>query len=141
MRATLLRRLLCAAALLAAAAASAQSGLQLPQRDAPGLDPTLAGAWLVPQYDRFGFAAQPWRSGLGFAPAKRLDWSYDLGGRASFSMSYTNGREAEPHARPLSLFGRYWLSSDWALSAESLSRDGGGLLRLQDFRFGVQRRF
>lgn len=141
MRASLFRRLLCIATLLAAAAASAQSGLRLPQRDEPGLDPALARGWLVPAYDRFGFASQPWRSGLGFAPTKRIDWSYALSGRASLRMSYTNGREAEFDTRPLSLFGRYWLSADWALSAESLSRDAGGLLRLQDFRIGVQRRF
>ena len=70
-----------------------------------------------------------------------MHWSYDLTERASFSMSYSNPREADLEARPLSLFGRYWLSTDWALSAESLSRDAGGLLRLQDFRIGVQRRF
>jgi len=136
-----LRRLLFAATMLASAAALAQSGLRLPQRDEPGLDPAFARGWLVPAYDRFGFASQPWRDGLGFTPAQRLNWSYDLTRRASLSMSYTNGREAELDARPLSLFGRYWLSADWALSAESLSRDAGGLLRLQDFRIGVQRRF
>ena len=32
-------------------------------------------------------------------------------------------------------------SADWAVSAESLSRDTTGLFRLQDFRIGVQRRF
>lgn len=141
MRALLFCRLLCAATLLASAAAAAQSGLRLPQRDEPGLDPTLARGWLVPQYDRFGFAASPWRSGAGFNPAKQMNWFYELGSRASLGMSYTNGRAAELEARPLSLFGRYWLSSDWALSAESASRDASGLLRLQDLRIGVQRRF
>jgi hypothetical protein len=52
-----------------------------------------------------------------------------------------NGRESDFDTRPLSLFGRYWLSNEWALSAESTSRDAGGLLRLQDFRIGVQRSF
>ena len=56
-------------------------------------------------------------------------------------MSLANGREAEFEHRPLSVFGRYWFSPDWALSAESLSRDASGLLRLQDFRIGVQRQF
>ena len=70
---------------------------------------------------------------------QRLTWSP---GRRSFSMSYVNNaRDSEVEPRPLSLYGRYWLSPDWALSAESLSRDPGGLLRLQDFRIGVQRRF
>jgi hypothetical protein len=140
-RALPLRRALCAAALLASAAALAQSGLRVQPRDEPGLDPAFARGWLAPQYDRFGFASQPWRDGLGFAPARRMQWSYDLGRRASFSMSYMSGRESELDARPLSLFGRYWLSSDWAVSAESMSRDAGGLLRLQDVRIGVQRSF
>ena len=52
-----------------------------------------------------------------------------------------NGRESDLETRPLSLFGRYWLSTEWALSAESMSRDAGGLLRLQDVRIGVQHSF
>ena len=135
------RRFLCAAMILASAAAFAQSGLRVPQRDEPGLDPAFARGWLVPAYDRFGFASQPWRDGMGFAPVQRMDFSYELSQRASLSMSYTNGREAELDARPLALFGRYWLSPDWSLSAQSASRDPTGLLRLQDVRIGVQRRF
>lgn len=141
MRAPLLRPVLCAVTLLASAAGLAQSGLRAPQRDVPGLDPAFARAWLAPQYDRFGFASQPWRDGLGFSPARRLQWSYELTRSASLSMSYMNGRESDLETRPLSLFGRYWLSSEWALSAESMSRDAGGLLRLQDVRIGVQRSF
>ena len=141
MRIPLLRQMFCAVTMLASAAALAQSGLRLPQRDAPGLDPAFARAWLAPEYDRFGFAAQPWRDGLGLAPARRMHWSYELTRNASLSMSYMNGREGELEARPLSLFGRYWLSTEWALSAESMSRDAGGLLRLQDVRIGVQRSF
>jgi len=41
----------------------------------------------------------------------------------------------------LSLFGRYWFAPDWALSAEATSRESTGLLRLNDWRIGVQRRF
>jgi hypothetical protein len=41
----------------------------------------------------------------------------------------------------MSLYGRYSLNPDWALSAETLGRDATGLFRLQDFRIGVQRRF
>jgi hypothetical protein len=137
----LIRRLVCAATILTSAAAFAQSGLRLPQRDEPGLDPAFARGWLLPEYDHFGFASQAWREPPGFPAVKRMHWSYDLTQRASLSMSYTNGRETELDPRPLSLFGRYWLSPDWAVSAESLSRDPGGLLRLQDFRIGVQRRF
>jgi len=141
-RALLLRQGLLVATLLAcSAAAVAQSGLRLPHRDEPGLDPAFARAWLAPEYDRFGFASQAWRDGLGFAPARRMQWSYDLTRNARLSMSYMNVRENDLETRPLSLFGRYWLSSDWALSAESVSRDAGGLLRLHDVRIGVQRSF
>jgi hypothetical protein len=127
--------------LLASATVHAQSGLRLPERGEPGLDPGFARGWFAPDYDRFGFATYQWRDPLGFAPSQRLQWSYAFGGRASFSMSYANGRDSDLEARPLSLYGRYWLSSDWALSAQSLSRDPGGLFRLQDLRIGVQRRF
>ena len=137
----LLRQTLCTVTMLASAAALAQSGLRVPQRDTPGLDPAFARTWLAPDYDRFGFASQPWRDGLGLAPARRMHWSYELTRNASLSMSYMNGRESDLETRPLSLFGRYWLSTEWALSAESMSRDAGGLLRLQDVRIGVQRSF
>ena len=53
----------------------------------------------------------------------------------------SSARDSEFEQRPLSVYGRYWFSSDWAVSAESLSRDPTGLFRLQDFRIGVQRRF
>ena len=127
--------------LIACAPAFAQSGLRLPERGEPGLDPSFARGWLAPAYDRFGFAAYQWRDAYGFAPAPRVRWSYAFGERASLSMSYANLRDSDLEPRPLSLFGRYWLSPDWALSAESLSRDPTGLFRLQDFRIGVQRRF
>ena len=127
--------------LLAAVPAFGQSGLRLPERGEPGLDPSFARGWLAPEYDRFGFAAYQWRDAYGFAPAPRMRWSYAFGERASLSMSYANIRDSELEPRPLSVFGRYWLSPDWALSAESLSRDPTGLFRLQDFRIGVQRRF
>jgi len=108
-----LGRICLVAGLLAAMSAFAQSGLRLPERGEPGLDPSFARGWLAPEYDRFGFATYQWRDPYSFA--------------------------LEP--RPLSVFGRYWLSPDWALSAESASRDPTGLFRLQDFRIGVQRRF
>ena len=141
MRAKPIRALLCCLMLASSAGALAQSGLRVPQRDQPGLDPAFARSWQLPEYDRFGFASQPWRDGLGFLPAQRMQWSYDLTRRASFSMSYVSPRAPELEARPLSLFGRYWLSSEWAVSAESMSRDATGLLRLQDFRVGVLRSF
>jgi hypothetical protein len=130
------------APLFAAVPAFGQSGLKVPERGEPGIDPTFARGWLAPEYDRFGFAPYQWRDAYGFAASPRVQWSYALSDRGSLSMSLANsGREAEIDHRPLGVFGRYWFSSDWAVSAESLSRDATGLFRLQDFRVGVQRRF
>jgi hypothetical protein len=127
--------------LLSAGTAFAQSGLRLPERPEPGLDPTFAKGWLAPEYDRFGFA-YPWRDTNASATSPRWQWSYALGQRGNVSMSLANnGRESDLDHRPLSVFGRYQFAQDWAVSAESLSRDATGLFRLQDFRIGVQRRF
>jgi hypothetical protein len=138
---TLLAKALASLALAVALPAFGQSGLRLPERGEPGIDPGLARGWLAPEYDRFGFAAHQWREGLGFAPASRMRWSYDFGERASLSMSLADRRETDLEPRPLALYGRYWFAPNWAFSAESMSRDPGGLLRLQDVRIGVQRRF
>ena len=130
-------RVIALLGLLCALPAFGQSGLRLPERGEPGLDPTFARGWLAPEYDRFGFAAYHWRP--------RAQWSYSFSERANLSMSLASvgnaGRESDLEHRPLSVFGRYWFSPDWAVSAESLSRDPTGLFRLQDFRIGVQRRF
>ena len=120
--------------------ALAQSGLRLPSTGEPGLDPTFARGWLAPDYDRFGTALHNWREAVGFAPGQRMQWTYTLNDRSTLGMGMQNSRELEDQ-RQLSLYGRYSLTQDWALSAESLSRDPSGLLRLQDFRIGVQRRF
>ncbi|MDQ5849971.1 MAG: hypothetical protein M3544_13525 [Pseudomonadota bacterium] len=138
------RALLClafCAALAAAVPSFAQSGLRLPERGELGLDPTFARGWLAPDYDQFGFATYPWRDTLGFAPGQRMHWSYSFSRRGSLGMAYGDGRYLEQEQRQLSVFGRYWLSPDWALSAETMSRDPSGLFRLQDLRIGVQRRF
>jgi hypothetical protein len=134
-------RMFAIAGLLVAAPAWAQSGLRVPERAEPGLDPSFARSWLAPEYDRFGFAAYQWRDIYGFAPGPRMRWSYAFGERADLSMSLASPRDWDLEQRPLSVFGRYWFSPDWAVSAESLSRDPTGLFRLQDFRIGVQRRF
>ena len=126
------------AATLVASFAAAQTGLRPPLGE--GLDPTFARGWLAPDYDRFGFLTQ-WREPFGFAPAPRVNWSYSFSQRGNLGMTYSSGREFDIDQRQMSVFGRYWVSPDWALSAESLSREPGGLLRLQDFRIGVQRRF
>ena len=123
-----------------AAPALAQSGLRLPQRVEPGLDPTFARGWLAPDYDRFGFALNNWREAVGFAPGQRMHWSYTLSDGSSLGLSLGQAAYVDEN-RQVSVYGRYSLTSDWAVSAETLSRDASGLLRLQDFRIGVQRRF
>lgn len=120
--------------------ALAQSGLRLPQRVEPGLDPTFARGWLAPDYDRFGFALNNWREAVGFAPGQRMHWSYTLSDGSSLGLSLGQSAYVDEN-RQMSVYGRYSLTSDWAVSAETLSRDASGLLRLQDFRIGVQRRF
>jgi len=123
--------------LLAAGQALGQAGLRVPERAEPGLDPSFARGWLAPEYDRFGFAPYQWRDGLGYTPPPRSTWAYSFGSRADVSFSYSNLDSSQ-----VSVFGRWWLSSDWALSAETATRDQPGFLpRVQDFRFGVQRRF
>ena len=128
-------RLIATLALTAANPASAQSGLRLPERSEPGLDPTFARGWLAPDFDRFGFA------NAGFVPSQRMNWSYTFDDRSSLGLSVKSPRDMDYDQRSLSVFGRYWFATDWAVSAESMSREPQGLLRLQDFRIGVQRRF
>jgi hypothetical protein len=126
---------------LTAGQAVAQSGLRMPTQFEPGLDPSFARGWLAPDYDRFGFALNSWRETVGFAPGQRMQWSYSLSERSSLGMGYGTARDPIEEQRQLSLHGRYSFTQDWALSAETLSRDAAGLFRLQDFRIGVQRRF
>jgi hypothetical protein len=134
------RRLLIVV-LLAAAPAHGQSGLRLPDRE-PGLDPNFARGWLAPEFDRFGFASNHWKDAPGFAAGQRMNWSYTFGNRTSLGLSLNNRyRDLDDDQRNVSVFGRYWVSPDWAVSAESQSREPQGLLRLQDLRIGVQRRF
>ena len=113
---------------LFAGPALAQSGLRVPQQGEPGLDPTLARGWLAPDFDRFGYS-------------QRMQWSYSLSDRYSLGMSMGNRIDMLEEQRQMSLIGRYSLTPDWALSAETLSRDPSGLFTLRDFRIGVQRRF
>src|SRR5262245_4789760 len=120
----------CLLAALAAGQAFAQAGLRVPERAEPGLDPSFARGWLAPEYDRFGFATYQWRDATGFSPAPRMNWVYSFT-RADVSLSYNN----YDYGQGVSLFGRYWFSPDWALSAETTSRDQPGFLpRIQDFR-------
>jgi hypothetical protein len=126
--------------LLFAGPALAQSGLRIPQHGEPGLDPTFARGWLAPDFDRYGFALNHWRETVGFAPGQRMNWSYSLNDRSMLGMGMGNSYYFDDQ-RQLSVYGRYSLTPDWALSAETLSRDPAGLLQLRDFRIGVQRRF
>ena len=126
-------------AALGAGQALAQAGLRVPERAEPGLDPAFARGWLAPEYDRFGFTAYQWREATGFASAPaRMSWAYSFGSRADVSLSYNSNYDSSQ----VSVYGRWWFSPEWALSAETVSRDQPGYLpRIQDFRFGVQRRF
>jgi len=133
-------QLIIAAALGAALPALAQSGLRVPERAEPGLDPSFARGWLAPDFDRFGFASYGWKESLGFAPSQRMSWSYSFGNRYSLGMSLGAVREYE-YERQVSLYGRYWFSPNWAVSAETISRESAGAMRVQDLRIGVQRHF
>src|SRR5688500_19457101 len=126
--------------LLFAGPVLAQSGLRLPTQGEPGLDPTFARGWLGPDHDRFGFALNNWREAVGFAPGQRMQWSYTISDGSSLGLSLGQGAYVDEN-RQVSVYGRYSLTADWAVSAETLSSDASGLLRLQDFRIGVQRRF
>jgi hypothetical protein len=134
-------RLVVVAVLASASTAFAQSGLRVPERGEPGLDPGFARGWLAPDFDRFGFASYNWKESLGFAASRRMNWSYAFGERGDLGMTLGSARDLEYDQRQLSIYGRYWFAPDWAVSAESLSREPTGLLRLNDFRVGVQRRF
>jgi len=127
------------AALFAAASAYAQSGLRLPERNEPGIDPSFARGWLAPDYDAYGFARYQWCDASGYTPGSRMNWAYSSG-RGMLGMGVANGRDPLDPSQQLSLFGRYSLTQDWALSAE-MWRDPAGGLRPQDLRIGVQRRF
>ncbi|HSA89426.1 MAG TPA: hypothetical protein VLF42_05940 [Burkholderiales bacterium] len=118
--------------------AAAQSGLRLPQQGEPGLDPAQARGWLAPDYDHFGFALNNWREAVGFGPGQRMQLTYSLNERSALGWGMGNDLEEQ---RLYSFYGRYSLTQDWALSAETLGRDATGLFRLQDIRIGVQRRF
>lgn len=141
----ILASLFAAAFAMGTGLAHAQSGLRLPQRDGTGLDPTLARGWLAPEYDRFGFARHYWRDMVGFAPRQRMNWAYAFSERGSLGLSYSSSRDPLDtpgiEARQYGVSGRYAFSQEWALSAEAVGREPGAVLRLNDLRIGVQRRF
>jgi hypothetical protein len=124
-----------------------QDGLRPPLRAEPGLDPSFAPGWLNPEGDAARFTGYHWRDAIGFAPLTRLQWSYGLGKRSSLGMSLSTGRDfdAAPvygvETRRYGIVGSYSLAEDWSLSAEGIFRDPNGLLRPQDLRIGLRRRF
>jgi hypothetical protein len=138
--------LVAVASLGIALPALGQEGLRLPARSLGfGIDPSFAPNWYRPERDR-SLAPNNWRDTIGFAPSGRLQLSYPLG-QHSLGMSMASGRdyEAAPifgtETRQYGLFGRYWLSPDWSVNAESVSREPGSVFRLQDFRIGLRRQF
>lgn len=139
--------LVVGASLAIAAPALSQDGLRLPSRPAgSGLDTSFAPAWFGSVSERAGFAPNHWRDAIGFAAAAKLRWSYPVG-HYSLGMSLASGRdyEAAPifgaETRQYGLHGRYWLSHEWSVDAETVSREPGSVLRLQDFRIGLRRAF
>jgi hypothetical protein len=127
--------------------ALSQDGLRLPVRAAgSGLDPSFLQDWPSPDRDHPGFAPNNWRDAAGFTQTGRLQWSYALG-QHSLGMSMASGREYESapifgaETRQYGFFGRYWLTHDWSVNAEAVSRDAGTVFRLQDFRIGLRRQF
>ena len=144
MQLRIIAMLLAVLPLLVAGAASGQS-LRIPERGEPGLDPAFARGLLAPEQDRYGYGNFHWRDAIGFSVSQRMQWAYALGQRTSLGMSLASGRDFDSAAglesRQYGLFGRYWFSSDWSFSAEAVSREPGSVLRLQDFRIGVQRQF
>src|SRR5262245_8889191 len=120
------RALLLVAMLALAAPALAQGTLMLPQRDVPGLDPSLARSWLSPDY-----------SLQRFTSGQRPNWSYQFSERGSLGMSLYSSRELDLDTRQMSLYGRYSFSPTWAFSAETQLREPGSVPRLQDLRIGV----
>src|SRR2546430_15786214 len=95
--------------LLAAVPAFGQSGLRLPERGEPGLDPSFARGWLAPEHDRFGLAPYQWRDAYGLAPTPRMRWSYAFGEPASLHMAYARPGGSHPEPPPYPVSGRYWL--------------------------------
>src|ERR671926_1944940 len=98
-------RIAALAMLFVAGPAFSQSGLRVPERAEPGLDPTFARGWLAPDYDRFGFVYSTpywWREAAGYSQGPRINWSYSFSQRYSLGMALANGREIDQDR--LSLF-------------------------------------
>ena len=83
--------------------------------------------------------------------AHRFQVNYFYGDRNTVGLAYTTGRDIENlglsagllpgDARDLTVSGRHWLSTNWALTYDLLSHEQGSLYRRQGLRLGVSRSF
>ena len=88
--------------------------------------------------------------GTDAGSTQRWQVNYFYGERNTVGLSYTTGRDIEnlinplglalSDVRDLTLSGRHWVSTNWALTYDLLSHDGG-LSRRQGLRLGVSRSF
>jgi YaiO family outer membrane protein len=89
--------------------------------------------------------------GAGSASAHRFAFSYYYTDFSSVTLAYTTGREVEnvgpptgiisTDVRDVSLYGRHWLSRDWALTYGVHWHEQGHLYTRQGVRIGVRRAF
>ena len=92
-------------------------------------------------------------NGGGFGAAHRFQVNYFYGERNVVGLAYTTGRDIEnmnisaiglpaADSRDLTLSGRHWLSTNWALTYDVLSQEQSlWNSRRQGLRFGVSRSF
>ena len=89
--------------------------------------------------------------GADLGSAHRVQLNYFYGERNTVGLAYTSGRDIETlilpfaqqlsDARDLTLSGRHWLSTNWALTYDVLSHEQANLNRRQGLRLGVSRSF
>jgi YaiO family outer membrane protein len=89
--------------------------------------------------------------GADLGSSQRVQVSYLYGERNTVGLSYTTGREIDNpviplgltlnDARDLTLSGRHWLSTNWALTYDLQSHEQATLARRQGLRLGVSRSF
>jgi YaiO family outer membrane protein len=89
--------------------------------------------------------------GTDLGTSQRVQLSYQYGDRNTVGLAYTTGREIDNFAMPLALTlndardvtlsGRHWLSTNWALTYDVQSHEQATLARRQGLRLGVSRSF
>lgn len=85
------------------------------------------------------------------AESHRLQLTHFYGERSSVGIAYTFGREVEnvgppvgiltSDIRDLTINGRHWLTTDWALTWDLVAHEQGTLYRREGFRLGLRYRF